>query len=65
MTKVNIREALNQMDKDTNCKYDLVTLYEGYNFNDEEKKEIAKMISETFGSNCERPEDPSDWRSDS
>lgn len=46
MTKVNIREALNQMDKDTNCKYDLVTLYEGYNFNDEEKKEIAKMISD-------------------
>jgi len=46
MTKVNIREALNQIDKDTNCKYDLVTLYEGYNFNDEEKKEIAKMISD-------------------
>lgn len=46
MTKVNIREALNQIDKDTDCKYDLVTLYEGHNFNDEQKKEIAKMISD-------------------
>lgn len=46
MTKVNIREDLNQMDKDTDCQYDLVTLYEACNFTDEDKKDIAKMIAD-------------------
>lgn len=46
MTKVNIREALNQMDKDTDCKYDLVTLYESCNLTEEDKKDIAKSIAD-------------------
>lgn len=46
MTKVNIREALNQIDKDTDCKYDLVTLYEACNLTEEDKKDIAKMIAD-------------------
>lgn len=46
MTKVNIREALNQMDKDTDCKYDLVTLYESCLLTEEDKKDIAKSIAD-------------------
>lgn len=46
MTKVNIREALNQIDKDTDCKYDLVTLYEACNLTEDDKKDIAKMVAD-------------------
>lgn len=46
MIKVNIREALLTMDKDTCCKYDLYTLYEACNLSECDKKEIAKMIAD-------------------
>ena len=46
MKKVNIREALLDMDKQTYCKYDLYTLYEACNLQECDKKEIAKMISD-------------------
>ena len=46
MKKVNIREALLDMDKQTYCQYDLYTLYEACNLQECDKKEIAKMISD-------------------
>lgn len=45
MAIINIRESLNRIDKDTDCKYDLVTLYESLPLTDEDRKDIAKMIS--------------------
>lgn len=44
--KINIREQLNNIDRDTYCKYDLVNLYESVNRTTDEKKRIAKALSE-------------------
>lgn len=44
MAIINIRESLNKMDKDTDCKYDLVTLYESLPLTEEDRKDIVKML---------------------
>ena len=44
MKKINIRESLLQFDKDTSCQYDLTSLYEACNLNDEDKKKLVQYI---------------------
>ena len=41
---INIRESLNNIDKDTFCEYDLYNLYESFNYSDEQKKHIVEML---------------------
>lgn len=44
-TKINIRESLNKIDWDTNNEYDLRNMYDSSNMNQQDKYELAKMIS--------------------
>lgn len=44
MKKINIRESLLNMDRETDCKYDLTSLYESCKLDDEKKKEICQYI---------------------
>jgi len=44
--RINIREALNNLDKDTCNEYGLLGLYESCNLSDDSKKAIVKLISE-------------------
>lgn len=46
MSKISIRDALLQIDKDTCCQHDLCTLYESLDLTDDEKVEIVRMCSE-------------------
>lgn len=41
---IRIRESLNKMDIDTDCKYDLVSLYESCKLTEQEKEKLVKMI---------------------
>ena len=41
---IRIRESLNKMDMDTDCKYDLVSLYESCKLTEQEKEKLVKMI---------------------
>lgn len=45
MKKINIREALLQMDKNTDCKYDLTSLYEACNLDDKNKQKLVQYIN--------------------
>ena len=42
--KINLREALNQLDKETDFQYSLSTMYESANLSDDNKKAIAEML---------------------
>ena len=44
MSTINIRESLRQLDDDSFCKYDLLTMYDSCPLLDEDKKEIAKLL---------------------
>lgn len=44
MSKINIRESLRNMDADSCCKYDLLTMYDACSFTDEDKADIAKLL---------------------
>lgn len=44
MKKINIRESLINMDRETDCKYDLTSLYESCKLDDEKKKELCQYI---------------------
>ena len=44
MKRINIRESLIQMDRDTSCKYDLTTMYESVSLTEDKKKELVKYI---------------------
>lgn len=44
MKRINIRESLIQMDRNTSCKYDLTTMYESVSLTEEKKKELVKYI---------------------
>lgn len=44
MKHINIREALLTIDKNTDCQYDLTSLYEACKLNDEDKKQLVKYI---------------------
>lgn len=46
MSTINVVESLRKIDNDTCNKYNLLTMYEACNLNDEEKGSIAKMISD-------------------
>lgn len=44
MSKINIRESLRNMDADSFCKYDLLTMYDACPLTDEDKADIAKLL---------------------
>lgn len=44
MSKINIRESLRNMDADSCCKYDLLTMYDSCLLTDEDKADIAKLL---------------------
>lgn len=44
MSKINIRESLRNMDADSCCKYDLLTMYDACSLTDEDKADIAKLL---------------------
>lgn len=44
MRKINIRESLLNMDRETNCQYDLTSLYEACKLDDKKKSELVKYI---------------------
>lgn len=44
MKKVNIREALLKLDRDSCCQYDLTTLYESAKLKDEDKVKLVQYI---------------------
>lgn len=44
MKKINIREALLKLDKDSCCRYDLTTLYESCKLDDEDKVKLVQYI---------------------
>lgn len=44
MNTVNIRESLRNIDADSCCKYDLLTMYDACPLTDEDKAEIAKLL---------------------
>lgn len=44
MKRINIRESLIQMDRDTSCEYDLTTMYESLSLTEDKKKELVKYI---------------------
>lgn len=44
MSKINIRESLRNMDADSCCKYDLLTMYDACPLTDEDKADIAKLL---------------------
>lgn len=44
MRKINIRESLRNMDADSCCKYDLLTMYDACPLTDEDKADIAKLL---------------------
>ena len=46
MSKINIRESLRNMDADSCCKYDLLTMYDACSLTDEDKADIAKLLFE-------------------
>lgn len=46
MSTVNIRESLRNIDADSCCKYDLLTMYDACPLTDEDKAEIAKLLFE-------------------
>lgn len=46
MAKINIKESLLNLDKETYCKYDLTTMYENCNVTEQDKEKLAKMLSE-------------------
>ena len=46
MAKINIKESLLNLDKETYCKYDLTTMYENCNITEKDKEKLAKMLSE-------------------
>ena len=45
MAQINLRESLNELDKRNDCKYNLLTLYEGTSLSIEQKKELAKLLA--------------------
>lgn len=45
MKVINIREALLQIDRDTDNKYDLTSLYESCKLSEEDKKDLVQMLS--------------------
>lgn len=44
MSKINIRESLRNLDADSCCKYDLLTMYDACLLTDEDKADIAKLL---------------------
>lgn len=44
MSTINIRESLRELDDDSFCKYDLLTMYDSCPLLDEDKQEIAKLL---------------------
>ena len=44
MKKINIRESLLNMDRDTDCRYDLTTLYEACNLDEKKKSKLIQYI---------------------
>lgn len=44
MKKINIRESLLNMDRETNCQYDLTSLYEACKLDDKKKSQLVKYI---------------------
>ena len=42
---INLKESLLSMDKDTDCRYDLTSLYEACNLDDKKKRDLAKYIT--------------------
>lgn len=44
MSKINIRESLRNIDADSCCKYDLLTMYDACSLTDEDKADIAKLL---------------------
>lgn len=44
MSKINIRESLRNMDADSCCKYDLLTMYDACPLTDGDKADIAKLL---------------------
>lgn len=44
MSKINIRESLRNIDADSCCKYDLLTMYDACPLTDEDKADIAKLL---------------------
>lgn len=44
MKRINIREALLELDRKTDCRYDLTTLYEACKLDDDDKNKLVKYI---------------------
>lgn len=44
MKRINIRESLLNMDRETDCRYDLTSLYESVKLDDEKKKQLCQYI---------------------
>lgn len=45
MKKINIREALLEIDRKTSCQYDLTSLYEACKLDDKDKHQLVKYIA--------------------
>lgn len=46
MKKINLRESLIKMDIDTDCKYDLTSLYESCRLDEKKKQELVKFVND-------------------
>ena len=44
MKQINIREALLELDRKTDARYDLTTLYEACKLDDDDKQKLVKYI---------------------
>ena len=44
MININIRESLRELDNDTCCKYNLLTMYNSCNLSDDDKRKLVKLL---------------------
>ena len=44
MSLLNIRESLLKMDRETDCKYDLTSLYESCRLDEKKKQELVQVL---------------------
>lgn len=44
MININIRESLRELDNDTCCKYNLLTMYDSCNLSDDDKGKLVKLL---------------------
>ena len=45
MAKINLRESVDKLDRETFCKYDLLNMYDCCNFSDKDKVKLVEMFT--------------------